>query len=134
MKGKTSMPTQEERLGALEQSFARSQKEIEKSIRTINENCTILLGLTQSLAQDNKKIAYTIEILKIRVDQFETKVDAHTALLNEHTGILNEHTALLNEHTGILNEHTTRFSRLETKVDTVQATLGQILERLPAKS
>src|SRR5579875_3834517 len=117
------MPTQEERLDTLEQFFARSQKEIEKSIRTINENCTILLGLVQSFAQDNKKIAFTMEMLKMRVDQFETKVDAHTALLNEHTTRFSRLETKVDAHTALLNEHTTRFSRLETKTDTIQATL-----------
>lgn len=49
-------------------------------------------------------------LIKIRMDQLETKFDAHTALLNEHTTMLNEHTA--------------RFDRLETL-------LTQILARLP---
>jgi len=104
------MPTQEEKIAALEQSFGTLQKEIGKSIRDINENSTILLGLVQTLVQENKHTGLRTEMMKIRLDQLETKFDAHTALLNEHTRVL--------------SVHTTRFDRLE-------ALLAQILERLP---
>src|SRR4249920_3817229 len=120
------MPTQEERLVALEQSFGTQQKEIGKSIREVNENSTIMLGLLQTLTQESKQTGLRVEMMKIRMDQLETKFDAHTALLNEHTRVLSEHTVLLNEHTRVLSEHTTRFDRLETL-------LTQILARLPEK-
>ena len=120
------MPTQEERLAALEQSFGTQQKEIGKSIREVNENSTIMLGLLQTLTQESKQTGLRVEMMKIRMDQLETKFDAHTALLNEHTRVLSEHTTLLNEHTRVLSEHTTRFDRLETL-------LTQILARLPEK-
>jgi chromosome segregation ATPase len=104
------MPTQEERLNTLEQSFVTLQKDVAKSIREVNENSTIMLGLLQALTQESKQTGLRMEMIKIRMDQLETKFDAHTALLNEHTTMLNEHTA--------------RFDRLETL-------LTQILERLP---
>jgi hypothetical protein len=112
VEGKFSMPTQEERLVALEQSFGTQQKEIGKSIREVNENSTIMLGLLQTLTQESKQTGLRMEMMKIRMDQLETKFDAHTALLNEHTRVL--------------SEHTTRFDRLETL-------LTQILARLPEK-
>src|SRR6059058_3021183 len=112
------MPTQEERLTTLEQSFGTLQ-EIGKSIREVNENSTIMLGLLQTLTQESKQTGLRMEMLKIRMDQLETKFDAHTALLNEHT-------RMLNEHTKVLDEHTTRFDRVETL-------LTQILARLPEK-
>ena len=120
------MPTQEERLTTLEQSFGSLQKEIGKSIREVNENSTIMLGLLQTLTQESKQTGLRMEMMKIRLDQLETKFDAHTALLNEHTRVLSEHTVLLNEHTRVLNEHTARFDHLETL-------LTQILARLPEK-
>ena len=113
------MPTQEERLAMLEESFGTMQREVGKSIRVLNENTTILLGLFQTQLQETKQTKFSVEMTKIRVDQLETKLDAHTALLNEHTRILNE-------HAGILNEHTTRFDRLEMM-------LTQVLARLPEK-
>lgn len=106
------MPTSEERLTTLEQSFASLQREVAKSIREVNENSTILLGLAQSLTQESKQTGLRMEMLKIRLDQLETKFDAHTALLNEHT-------TLLNEHTG-------RFDHIDTL-------LAQVLARLPEK-
>ena len=120
------MPTQEERLAALEQSFGTQQKEIGKSIREVNENSTIMLGLLQTLTQESKQTGLRMEMMKIRLDQLETKFDAHTALLNEHTRVLGEHSVFLNEHTRVLSEHTLRFDRVETL-------LTQILARLPEK-
>src|SRR5256712_4756890 len=96
----------------LNPSFGTQQKEIGKSIREVNENSTIMLGLLQTLTQESKQTGLRMEMLKIRMDQLETKFDAHTALLNEHTRVL--------------GEHTTRFDRLETL-------LTQILARLPEK-
>jgi chromosome segregation ATPase len=113
------MPTQEERLATLEQSFGTPQKEIGKSIHEVNENSTIMQGLLQTLTQESKQTGLRMEMMKIRMDQLETKFDAHTALLNEHTRVLSEHTR-------VLSEHTTRFDRLETL-------LTQILARLPEK-
>jgi hypothetical protein len=113
MKGTFSMPTQEERLAALEQSFGTLQIDIGKSIREVNENSTIMLGLLQTLTQESKQTGLRVEMMKIRMDQLETKFDAHTALLNEHTRVL--------------SEHTVGFDRLE-------ALLTQILACLPEKS
>ena len=118
------MPTQEERLGTVEQAITILQRDTGKSIREVNEKSTIMLGFLQTLTQDSKQTGLRMEMLKIRMEQLETKFDAHTALLNEHTRVLNAHTALLNEHTKVLNEHTTRFDRVETL-------LTQILARLP---
>lgn len=106
------MPTQEERLTTLEQSFGTLQRETGKSIREVNENSTILLGLLQTVLQESKQTGLRIEMMRLRMDQLETKLDAHTALLNEHTRVL--------------GEHTTRFDRLEML-------LTQVLARLPEK-
>src|SRR5437667_6106455 len=134
------MPTQEERLTILEQSFGSLQKEIGKSIREVNENSTIMLGLLQTLTQESKQTGLCMEMMKIRLDQLETKFDAHTALLNEHTRVLGEHSVFLNEHTRVLSEHTvllnehTRVSDEHTaRFDRVETLLTQILARLPEK-
>jgi len=125
--------TLEERLSMLEESFGTS-------IRELNENGTILLGLFQTQLQETKQTRVSVEFMKIRMDMLETKVNANTALLNEHTRVLgthtkilgehtillNEHSRVLGEHTALLNEHTTRFDRLE-------GMLTQVLERLPEK-
>ncbi len=107
-----TVPRQEEGLAALKQFFRTLQKDIGKSIREVNENSAIMLGLLQTQAQGSKQTGLRVEMMKIRMDQLETKFDAHTALLNEHTRMLSEHTA--------------GFDRLETL-------LTQILARLPEK-
>ena len=96
------------------------------SIRELNENGTILLGLFQTQLQETKQTRTSVEFMKIRMDMLETKVNANTALLNEHTRMLGVHTKILNEHTALLNEHTTRFDRLESM-------LTEVLARLPEK-
>src|SRR5258708_3455103 len=134
------MPTQEERLAALEQSLGTLQKDIGKSIREVNENSTIMLGLLQTLTQESKQTGLRVEMMKIRMDQLETKFDAHTALLNEHTRVLSGNTALLNEHTrvlsgntAVLNEHTRMLSEHTAGFDRLETLLTQILTRLPEK-
>lgn len=152
------MPTQEERLAALEYAFEAFQREVGKSMRELNENATITLGLVQQLIHESKYWS----LISMRVDHIETKLNAHTAMLKEHTSVLNdhtatltkhtailsehtatlnEHTAILNEHTATLNEHTVRLDRVETKLDEhtarfdrLEGLLGQVLERLPKSS
>lgn len=120
------MPTQEERLTALEQKFADYRWEARQAIQSLNENATIALGLIQSISQESKQTALRMEMMKIRMDQLETKFDAHTALLNEHALVLSEHTARLNRIETRLDEHTARFDRIDT-------VLAQILARLPER-
>src|SRR5579872_1588881 len=117
----------------LEESFGVMQREVGSSIRALNENGTILLGLFQTQLQETRQTRVSVEFMKIRMDMLETKFDAHTALLNEHTRVLgvhtkipDEHTVLLNAHSKILDEHTARFDRLE-------GMLTQVLARLPEK-
>lgn len=131
------MPTQEERLAALEYAFEAFQREVGKSMRELNENATMTLGLVQQLIHESKYWS----LIKLRVDHMETKLDAHTAMLKEHTSVLNDHTATLTKHTAILSEHTARLDRVETKLDEhtarfdrLEGLLGQVLERLPKSS
>jgi hypothetical protein len=128
-----SMQTQEERLTMLEQSFGTMQREIGTSIRALNENSTILLGLFQTQLQTTKQTAFSVEMMKVRMELLETKFDAHTALLNEHTRMLNEHARILGEHTGILNEHTRILGEHTTRFDRLETMLTQVLARLPEK-
>jgi hypothetical protein len=115
------VPTQEDRIAALERKVAmlellRSQDERKAegaippaqahNMREINENITILLGVTSSQGGDIKVIKEDVSSIKDRLDRLETKSNEHIALLNEHSG---------------------RF-------DHVEALLTQILARLPEKS
>ncbi len=115
------VPTQEDRIAALERKVAmlellRSQDERKaeealplaqaRHMREINENLTILLGVTSSQGGDIKVMKEDVSSIKDRLDRLETQSTEQTDLLNEHTG---------------------RF-------DHVEALLTQILARLPEKS
>ena len=113
-KDRVPVPTQEDRIAALERKVAmiellRSQDERKaqeaissaqvRNMREINENLTILLGVTSSQGGDIKVIKEDVSSIKDRLYQLETTS----------------------------NEHTRRFDRVE-------ALLAQILARLPGKS
>ncbi len=117
----------------LEESFGVMQREVGSSIRVLNENTTILLGLFQTQLQETKQTRFSVEMTKIRVDQLETKLDAHTALLNEHTRVLGEHTRILDDHTRILDDHTRILGDHTTRFDRLEGMLTQVLARLPEK-
>ena len=108
------MPTQEDRITALERKVAmlellRSQDERKaeealpptqaRTMKEINENLTILLGVTSSQGGDIRVIKADTSSIKDRLDRLETQS----------------------------NEHNGRF-------DNVEALLMQILARLPEKS
>ena len=114
------VPTQEDRIAALERKVAmlellRSQDERKaeeaispaqaRNMREINENITILLGVTSSQGGDIKGIKEDVSGIKDRLDRLETTSNEQIALLTEHSG---------------------RFDRVE-------ALLTQILVRLPEK-
>ena len=77
------MPTQEERLTALEQKTAAH-------LQAIDENTTIMLGVIRHRGQDIKRIFQRLETideslntLKQHPNQLETKFDEHTTLLTQ---------------------------------------------------
>ena|SRR5437867_232872 len=104
------MPTQEERLTALEQTFATFQKETAKYIQETDENITIMLGVIRHQGQDIRRI----------VQHLET-IDERLGTIDERLGTMDEH----------LNSIEQRFNRLETKSDEHTTLLTQILARLP---
>ena len=77
------MPTQEERLTALEQKTAAH-------IQEMDENFTIMVGVIRHQGQDIKRIFQRLETmdeslntLKHQFNQLETKFDEHTSLLTQ---------------------------------------------------
>jgi ABC-type transporter Mla subunit MlaD len=84
------MPTQEERVTALEQKTAAH-------IQEIDENTTIMLGVMRHQGQDIKRIFQRLESmdeslhtlgqqlnqLDTRLNRLETKFDEHTSLLTQ---------------------------------------------------
>jgi chromosome segregation ATPase len=104
------VPTQEDRIAALERKVAmlellRSQDERKaeealppaqaRQMREINENLTILLGVTSSQGGDIKTIKEDASDIKDRLDRLETQSTEQTALLNAHTGRFDHVEALL---------------------------------------
>lgn len=99
------MPTQEDRVVALERKVAmlellRSQDERKaeeaippvqtRHMREINENLTILLGVTSNQGGDIKVIKADVSSIKDRLDRLE-------ALSTEHTGRFDQVEALLTQ-------------------------------------
>ena len=97
MKGRFPLPTQEERLTALEQKTAAH-------IQEMDENFTIMVGVIRHQGQDIKRIFQRLETideslhifnqrletvdeslntLKHQLNQLETKSDEHTSLLTQ---------------------------------------------------
>ena len=83
MKGRFPLPTQEERLTALEQKTATH-------IQEMDENFTIMVGVIRHQGQDIKRIFQRLETideslntLKHQLNQLETKSDEHTTLLTQ---------------------------------------------------
>ena len=70
------MPTQEERLTALEQKTAAH-------IQEVDENTTIMLGVIRHQGQDIKRIFQRLETMDEKLNQLETKLDGHTTLLTQ---------------------------------------------------
>jgi len=84
------MPTQEERLTALEQKTAAP-------IQEIDENTAILLGVIRHQGQDIRRIFQRLETmdeslntLKQQLNQVETKSDEQTILLTQILALLEE--------------------------------------------
>ncbi len=84
------MPTQEERLTALEKTFAAFRQEAGAHIKETEENTTIMLGIMRSQGQDIRKIFQRLEsmddnlnTIKQQLNQLETKFDEHTTLLTQ---------------------------------------------------
>src|SRR5436305_11452625 len=97
------MGTQEERVTALEQTFAVFRKETAARTQEIEENTSIMLGVMRSQGRDIRRIFESLEALNQRFEP-----------LNQSLETLNQ-----------------RLDRLETKFDEQTTLLTQILARLP---
>ena len=84
------MPTQEERLTALEQKTAAHMQEID-------ENTTIMLGVMRHQGQDIKRIFQRLETmdeslstLGLQLNQLDTRLNQHQTNFDEHTALLTQ--------------------------------------------
>ena len=73
------MPTQEERLTALETTFAAFRHETGTHIKETEENTTIMLGVIRSQGQDIRKIFQHLE-----------SIDEHMNTTDQHLGSIDK--------------------------------------------
>ena len=106
------MPTQEERLSALEQTVAAFSRDI----RDISHNETILLGMAMKQQEQTREIRSSLASLSEHLDTF-----------SEHLGTFEQS---VNSRFGVLE---TTLGVLETTLNGHTAVLTQILARLPEK-
>src|SRR5258708_16456768 len=96
-KGGFPMPTQEERLTALEQTFTKFQKETAAHIRETEENTTIMLGVMRSQGQDVRRIFERLETIDSRLETIDEHVNAIERRLDRLETTFTEHTTLLTQ-------------------------------------
>ena len=138
------VPTQEERLTVLEQSFLQFRADAVKSYQDMAMQVTLFRGLTETIIGKLASIQYQIDqrfgTLEAKVDTVQTsmqyQIDQRFSTLEASVG---------NIQTSMQHQIDQRFSTLEAGIDTVQATLEPkidtmqttltaILARLPEKA
>jgi chromosome segregation ATPase len=110
MKGRFPMPTQEERLTALEQKTAAH-------IQEMDENFTIMVGVIRHQGQDIKRIFQQLETVGESLNTFNQRLET-----------VNQRLETVDENLNTLMHH---LNQLETKSDEQTSLLSQILARLP---
>ena len=106
------MPTQEDRIAVLERKVAmlellrlQDERKAEEAIppaqtrhmKEINENLTILLGVTSSQGGDIKVIKADVSSIKDRLDRLETQSTEHTGRFDHVEALLTQILARLPE-------------------------------------
>ncbi len=81
------MPTQEERLSALE----KFQKVAAAHIRETEENTTILLGVIRDQGRDIKRMVQHLETIDDRLDTLERNMESRFGTLESRFGTLESH-------------------------------------------
>ncbi len=89
------MPTQEERVTTLEQSFTSSQREQARQNRKTDENLTILLGLVQTQSIEVKRIFARLDTMEQRFDGVDSRFDRVDSRLETIEGDMREVKTLL---------------------------------------
>lgn len=107
------MPTQEERVTALEQKTAAHMQEID-------ENTTIMLGVMRHQGQDIKRIFERLEM----IDESLSTLGRHQA---QDIKRISQRLETMDESLSTLGR---QLNQLQTKFDEHTALLTQILERL----
>jgi archaellum component FlaC len=98
------MPTQEERLTALEQKTAAS-------IQEIDENTTIMLGVIRHQGQDIKRIFQRLETMDESLNTFNQRLETVDESLNTLKKHLNQIDTKFDEHTILLTQILARLPK-----------------------
>ena len=127
------MPTQEERLSALEkfQSIAAAH------IRETDENTTILLGVVQKQGRDIKRTFQRLEImdeaLEAVEDQLKTmderlgSLEGHLGAMDGRLGLVEGHLGAMDGRLGLVEGH---LGAMDGRLGVVEGRLGTIESRL----
>jgi archaellum component FlaC len=111
------MPTQEERLTALEQKTAAH-------IQEIDENTTIMLGVIRHQGQDIKRIFQRLETVDDNLNTLNQRLET----VDDNLNTLNQRLETVDKRLETIEQ---RLNQLETKFDEHTTLLTQILARLP---
>ena len=85
------MPTQEERIAALEQTTS----EYRPVLQNFAYELSMVKGLIVTQTEITQELRRDMNEVKKRLNQLEAQSDEHTAILKEHTAILSKQTNLL---------------------------------------
>ena len=98
------MPTQEERLTALEQKTAAH-------IQEIDENTTIMLGVIRHQGQDIKRIFQRLETMDESLNTLNQRLETVDGSLNTLKQHLNQIDTKFDEHTTLLTQILARLPK-----------------------
>ena len=101
------MPTQEERLTALEQATRESLVHM----RDTDMAVTAMVGVIRSQGQDIKRIFETLE--------------QHTAILDQHTTMLHAHTTLLQSHSVLLKQISDNITTMHDELKEIKSIVAK---------
>ena len=107
------MPTQEERLLALEHTMS----EFRPVLQDYSYELTMVKGLIVTQTSITQELRRDMDVVKKKLDE-QARDIGHLEIT-------------LNEHTETLSDHTTRLGRMETMLTQHKELLTQILARLP---
>ena len=128
------MPTQEERITALEQKTAAH-------IQEMDENFTIMVGVIRHQGQDIKRISQRLDTMDTSMSTFNQHletVDANLQSVNQRLVTVDESLHSVNQRLNTMDEslHSLkqRNSQFEVILNDHTTLLSQILARLPKTS
>ncbi|HEY6539947.1 MAG TPA: hypothetical protein VIZ18_03380 [Ktedonobacteraceae bacterium] len=116
------MPTQEERLSALE----KFQSLTATHIREVDENITILLGVVQKQGRDIRRTFQRLEIMDETLEAVEDRlkgVDERLGSVESHLGAVEGHLGSVEDHLGVMDGH---LELVEGRLLTVENRFGHL--------